>query len=206
MHVIRALMVVLPRIEIIACRDIITIEHGNNVIVHIGILVINGNTCRQHITHNHPLRRMPRYGLVIAWRITAFHTLRQTDKLFDVSLFLRTLHLVVTPVIYHGARYQHGSAGPRQVGTSAERSALQRIEHGCNGTAGQTLVAFQQIVESLQLHPRRNAAHLVIVAETAVRNGSLFGRSAVFTQLLHERKRLLRLRSFHPLLQCGQIR
>ena len=180
MYIIRALVIVLPFVEIVACRNIITIEHGNDMIVHIGIFIINGNACRQHIAHNHPLRRMPRYGLVIAWRITAFHTLCQTDKFFDISLFLGTLHLVVAPVIHHSTRYQHGSAGPRQVGTSAERGTLQRIEHGCNGTACQTFVTFQQIVKGLQLHPRCNAAHLVIIAETAVCNGSFFRRSAVF--------------------------
>ena len=55
MYIIRALVIVLPFVKIVACRDIITIEHGNDMIVHIGIFIINGNACRQHIAHNHPL-------------------------------------------------------------------------------------------------------------------------------------------------------
>ena len=92
-------------IEIVAYGDVFLKQHPDDVVVHIGIFVIDGDAGRKHIAHNHAFRRMSGNGLVVAGRIAALPRLGDADKLVDVGLLVMLLHFVVTPVVHHSTHH-----------------------------------------------------------------------------------------------------
>ena len=177
-HVTTTLVVVLALVGEVTHRDVVLINHLDDVVVHIGILVIDGDTTREHIAQNHPLRAVAHYRFVTLRGIVALHCAGNAHKLFDVLLPLAGGHHIVAPVVDQTTHHKHNTAGTRKVVFGAEVGGFEGVEHCGYRLATENHIIVEQVVECVELHFGGYASHLGIVAEAVVGDGCLFLGSA----------------------------
>ena len=126
-------MVIVPCIEIPPHRNIALIDHLRRMIVHVGILIVHRDACREHIPQHHPFAKVSRNGLIPLRRISALHPARYPDELFYICLPFRGGKFRIAPVIYYRTDHEHDPAGTGKVLLRAERTIAERIQKGCDG-------------------------------------------------------------------------
>ena len=174
----RPLVVIVSGVNKLARRDVAAVNQFDYVVVHVGILVINGDSGREHVSQDHPFAEMPRNGFIGLGRVTAFHPSGNAHELLDVGLALFRGEFRVAPVVNYSAHHHHHAACAGEILLGAESAVFQGIKHVRDSRTGGGPVPFREIIQGIQLHPACEPAHLEIIAEAAVLLRFVLFRSA----------------------------
>ena len=132
-----------PRVPPGAGRQVRAVDPGRGQPVHLGILVVEGHACREHVAEDHPLRGVPDHEAPLRGRIAAFETTSQADQLSAIPRFLLVGKQRVAPVVDDRAGDHHASDPPAVVRHLVLQMDLaeqiQGLRHGAPPELGVTV-------------------------------------------------------------------
>ena len=148
-----ALVIGVAVVEPIPRGKVFAKETPGGQFVHFGKLVVDGNSGRDHFSHDHGFGRVPRHRTLACGWVAAFLGLGQPNQFGNVLLLLVVGQQGIKPVVDDRPRSHHPARDAAGIMTVRQFALFEQLQGLLNDLASLLLIAVDQIPDGLPLNP-----------------------------------------------------